>query len=85
MNFGIGNNKVTKYIDQPFSYPGIMERRRDVGNSTIFPAWGYRTWKGTSGGDGILRTDADIDNYWAYLTANANNSGVEGASRDSSI
>jgi TonB-linked SusC/RagA family outer membrane protein len=79
MNFGIGNNKITKYIDQPFSYPGIMERRRDVGNSTIFPAWGYRTWKGTSGGDGILRTDADIDNYWAYLTANANNSGIAGA------
>ncbi|MCH5597784.1 hypothetical protein [Niabella ginsengisoli] len=27
----------------------------------------------------MLRTDADIDNYWNYLTNLANNSGVEGA------
>lgn len=79
MNFGIGDNKVTRYIDQPYNYPGIMERRREVGQSTIYATWGYRTWKSTSGGDGILRTDADIDNYWAYLTANATNSGVTGA------
>lgn len=79
MNFGIGNNKVTRYLDQPFDYPAAMAVRRDVGQSTIFPTWGYKTWKGTSGGDGMLRTDADIDAYWAYLTQNAANSGVPGA------
>jgi TonB-linked SusC/RagA family outer membrane protein len=81
MNFGIGNNKVTKYIDQPFDYPGAMATRRDVGQSTFFPAYGYSTWKQTSGGDGILRTDADVDAYWAYLTDLANKSGVAGGPR----
>lgn len=82
MNFGIGDNKVTKYFDQPFDYPSEMTTRRQVGQSTFYPAWGFRTWKQTSGGDGILRTDADIDNYWAYLTENAAKSGVAGATPD---
>lgn len=79
MNFGIGDNKTTKYFDQPYAYPSQMETRRQVGVSNIFPNWGFRTWKGTSGGDGLLRTDADVDNYWNYLTANAAKSGVAGA------
>jgi hypothetical protein len=79
MNFGISYNRVNKYIEQPFDYVSRMETRRDVGQSTFFPVWGYRTWKQTSGGDGILRTDADLDNYWAYLTDLAAKSGIPGA------
>jgi TonB-linked SusC/RagA family outer membrane protein len=80
MNFGIGDNKTTQYFEQPFAYQSSMSTRRGVGQSTFTPAWGYRTWKETSGGDGVLRTDEDIDNYWAYLTENAAKSGVAGAS-----
>jgi TonB-linked SusC/RagA family outer membrane protein len=79
MNFGTGDNKTTKYFDQPFAYQSQMTTRKQVGQSNIFPQWGFRTWKGTSGGDGMLRTQADMDNYWAYLTNNANKSGVPGA------
>ncbi|MFL5744884.1 MAG: SusC/RagA family TonB-linked outer membrane protein, partial [Niastella sp.] len=79
MNFGIGDNKTLTYFDQPFAYPSTMTTRKGVGQSTIAPAWGYRTWKQTSTGDGILRTDEDIDNYWNYLTDNAAKSGVANA------
>lgn len=79
MNFGLGNYKTIKYLDQPFDYPSVTTTRRAVGNYGITPEWGFKTWKKTSSGDGMLRTDADIDNYWNYLTNNAKNSGVEGA------
>ncbi|WP_437919068.1 SusC/RagA family TonB-linked outer membrane protein [Sphingobacterium sp. LRF_L2] len=80
MNFGIGNYKTTRYFDQPFDYPSEMTTRRAVGNTGVNnPIWGYRTWKQTSGGDGMLRTDEDIDKYWAYLSENAASSGVDGA------
>jgi len=79
MNFGTGDNRVTKYIDQPFDYPSKMSTRRQEGQSLYGPSWGFRTWKNTSASDGMLRTDADIDSYWAYLTDLANKSGVPGA------
>lgn len=79
MNFGTGDNKITKYFDQPFDYPNKVSTRKQEGQSTLSPAWGFRTWKHTSTGDGMLRTDADIDAYWAYLTDLANKSGVAGA------
>lgn len=79
MNFGTGNNKVTKYFDLPFTYPSIATTRRAEGNYAINPIWGFTTWKQTSSGDGILRTDSDIDAYWNYLSQNAANSGVAGA------
>lgn len=79
MNFGIGDNKTTKYFEQPFGYPSVMGTRRQEGQSNNYPAYGYRTWKGTSGGDGMLRTDADVDAYWQYLTDNAAKSGVANA------
>lgn len=79
MNTSFNNYKVKKYYDLPFDYPSETTTRRAQGNYGLVPIWGYRTWKQTSGGDGILRTDADIDNYWNYLTQHAENSGVEGA------
>jgi TonB-linked SusC/RagA family outer membrane protein len=73
------NYKTMTYFDQPYDYPSITTTRRAVGNYGITPVWGFQTWKETSGHDGILRTDDDINNYWNYLTQNANNSGVAGA------
>ena len=70
MNFGYGDNEITKYPDQGNLLPSNNNRREGI--STEFnPIWGFRTWKGTSTGDGILRTDADITNYWNYLKQNA--------------
>lgn len=68
MNFGWSGNKVKKYLDQPFNYPSTFAGKQLQGYSMISAQWGYRTWKGTSTGDGMLRTDADLDAYWAYLT-----------------
>ncbi|MBB1286494.1 SusC/RagA family TonB-linked outer membrane protein [Flavisolibacter sp. BT320] len=76
MNFGWSNNKVVKYLDQPFDYPSTFAGKRVEGYSLIGAQWGYRTWKGTSAGDGILRTDADLDAYWAYLTDLASKAGT---------
>ncbi|WP_281635485.1 SusC/RagA family TonB-linked outer membrane protein [Flavobacterium marginilacus] len=70
VNFGYGDNKVTKYPDQGNLFPSNNARRE--GYSEGFnPVWGFRTWKETSTGDGILRTDADITNYWNYLKQHA--------------
>jgi hypothetical protein len=30
--------------------------------------YGFKLWKNTGKGDGMLRTQEDIDNYWQYLT-----------------
>ena len=46
------------------------------GVSTIFPTYGYKVWRGTSSGDGILRNSDDIENYWNYLSANAEAAGT---------
>lgn len=69
VNFGFNNNEVQKY---PLSAPAL-EAANVVreGQSLIMPVWGFRTWKETSTGDGILRTDEDITNYWNYLTQHA--------------
>jgi len=79
INGGMNNYKTTKYFDLPFNYPSIAETRRAQGNYGIYPIYGFTTWKETSAGDGMLRTDADIDNYWNYLSNLAANSGVQGA------
>ncbi len=67
------NNKVKKYPESGNTYPSSNNTRE--GSSTYFPTWGFKIWKGTSTGDGILRTDDDISNYWNYLTENATAAG----------
>ncbi|MBZ4188064.1 SusC/RagA family TonB-linked outer membrane protein [Niabella beijingensis] len=69
VNFGTGDNKVTKWLPVAFNYPSEYDNRE--GYSTLQPTYGFLTWKGNAGGDGILRTDADIDAYWKYLTDRA--------------
>ncbi|MEO6230537.1 MAG: SusC/RagA family TonB-linked outer membrane protein [Ferruginibacter sp.] len=74
VNFGTSDNKVVKWLPNAFDYPSKNQVRE--GYSTIFPTWGYQTWKGNAGGDGLLRTDADIDAYWQYLTDLATKAGT---------
>jgi TonB-linked SusC/RagA family outer membrane protein len=70
VNFSYANNEVKKYPDQGNVLPSNNATRE--GQSIGFnPVWGFKTWKGTSTGDGILRTDEDIANYWQYLTDHA--------------
>jgi hypothetical protein len=73
MNFSWGDNKTIKYLDVPFDYPSKIGRK--AGYSTNRPGYGLVTWKNTSSGDGILRTDTDVDAYWQYLTDLATASG----------
>ena len=75
VNFAINDYKTTRYFDQPVAYPSEATTRKAVGNHGVTGVWGFRTWKQTSTGDGILRTDEDINNYWQYLTDNAAKSG----------
>lgn len=74
VNFSLTGNKVKKYPEGGIGYPSDNSIR--MGYSNIFPVWGLKTWKGTSSGDGMLRTDADIDAYWNYLTELATSAGT---------
>lgn len=75
MNFGYADNKIIKYPDQGNLAPANNAQRE--GYSVGFnPVWGFKTWNGTSTGDGILRTDTDISNYWNYLTQLATAAGT---------
>jgi TonB-linked SusC/RagA family outer membrane protein len=76
MNFALGGNKVQEYLDIPFNYPSTYAGKQREGYSLVSAQWGYRTWKQTSTGDGMLRTNADIDAYWAYLTDLATKAGT---------
>ena len=72
LSFGFDDNRVREWV------PGLNDGkypadRSDLveGQSTNKPTWGFKVWKGTSTGDGILRTQADIDAYWNYLSVRA--------------
>ena len=76
MNFGLGGNEVKQYLDVPFNYPSTYAGKQREGYSLVSAQWGYNTWKQTSTGTGLLRTDADLDAYWAYLTDLATKAGT---------
>jgi TonB-linked SusC/RagA family outer membrane protein len=76
VNYSMNGNEYLKVPEQPFNYPSVYAGKAIIGGSTIGPVYGYRTWKGTSSGDGMLRTDADLDGYWAYLTDLATKAGT---------
>lgn len=77
MNYGISWSKVTRGNEPFFTYPSYTETASEARNWTgaMNPTneWGFKVWKGTSRGDGVLRTQQDIDNYWSYLSQNAAN------------
>ena len=70
-NIGFNGNEVKKWVDDLRFNQYPNNTSWEAGMSTIMPGWGFNVWKGTSTGDGILRTQADIDAYWAYLEGNA--------------
>lgn len=74
VNFGLNGNQIKEWPELSLGYPSTNVKR--PGESTITPGWGYKVWRGTSAGDGILRTDGDVDAYWNYLATNANASGT---------
>ncbi|MGJ7032256.1 SusC/RagA family TonB-linked outer membrane protein [Niabella hirudinis] len=74
VNFGTSDNKITKWLPAAFNYPSEYGNRE--GYSSLRPQYGFMTWKGNAGGDGLLRTDADIDAYWQYLTDRATAAGT---------
>ena len=73
MNTGLSWNKMRKYLTVGNDYESRITTKE--GYSTIRPQYGFKVWKGNEGGDGVLRTDADIDSYWSYLSANATAAG----------
>ncbi|QOG03626.1 SusC/RagA family TonB-linked outer membrane protein [Flavobacterium sp. MDT1-60] len=74
VNFAFSDNEVKKYPN--LARTDANTNITEVGSSTFFPTWGFKTWKETSTGDGILRTDQDVTNYWNYLTERATAAGV---------
>lgn len=70
VNFGFSGNKMTRYMEQALALESknVVREGSSLNN---FPTWGFNVWKETSTGDGILRTQEDIDKYWDYLTASA--------------
>lgn len=73
VNFGFSDNEYKKYPGAAVQHPSFNTVQE--GYSTFTPVWGFRTWKETSTGDGILRTDEDVTNYWNYLTTQATAAG----------
>jgi TonB-linked SusC/RagA family outer membrane protein len=69
LDYSISWNKTVLGQQPTFDYPALVDEQsnwtgyRGPGNE-----WGFKVWKNTSQGDGILRTQEDIDNYWQYLT-----------------
>lgn len=76
VNFGMGGNKVKEWPVMAPGYPSANTVKAGGPTQTFMPAWGFKVWRGTSTGDGILRSQEDIDNYWAYLTEHANAAGT---------
>lgn len=75
-DFGLNGNIVKQWVPglRYNQYPCSLDW--EEGRSTIMPVWGYKVWKGTSMGDGVLRTQEDIDAYWSYLATNAQIAGT---------
>ncbi|WP_423128165.1 SusC/RagA family TonB-linked outer membrane protein [Gaoshiqia sp. Z1-71] len=76
IDYAISWHEVKLGQNYQFDYTSKMNDRSDMtGYRSPNDQYGFKVWKGTSTGDGILRTQTDIDNYWAYLEANAVASG----------
>lgn len=69
VDYSINWNKTVLGQQPTFDYPAyVNEQGSWTGYRGPDNSWGFRTWKNTSGGDGILRNQEDIDKYWAYLS-----------------
>jgi TonB-linked SusC/RagA family outer membrane protein len=74
VDLGFNGNEIKKWPELSSAYPSSNTWKE--GMSTNTPSWGYRVWRGTSTGDGLLRNQTDVDNYWAYLTEHATAAGT---------
>lgn len=80
MDYAISWNKTVLGDTWVFDYPGEVDNASSrTGHKGPDSTWGFKTWKHTSKGDGMLRTQGDIDNYWAYLTDLATAAGTSPA------
>lgn len=69
LDYSVSWNKVKLGQEPTFDYPGYVDTQSSwTGYHGPGSEWGFKTWKNTSKGDGMLRTQEDIDNYWQYLT-----------------
>ena len=74
VDLGFNGNEIKQWPTLSPGYPSTNIPRE--GLSTNMASWGYRVWRGTSTGDGLLRNQTDVDNYWAYLTEHATAAGT---------
>ncbi|GHT60972.1 SusC/RagA family TonB-linked outer membrane protein [Bacteroidia bacterium] len=69
MDYGISWNEVVLGETYVFDYPSTVNNAVGrTGHINPDNQYGFKVWKNTSQGDGMLRTQEDIDNYWQYLT-----------------
>jgi len=72
IDYGISWTEVVLGMPFIYNYPGDMLGSSSAQSRTGYKGpgheYGLKTWKNTSTGDGMLRTQADIDAYWDYLT-----------------
>ncbi|WP_262482612.1 SusC/RagA family TonB-linked outer membrane protein [Bacteroides reticulotermitis] len=71
VNFSLNGNRVKTWPESVVGYPSDNTISEGSRTKDYMPCWGYKVWRRTSSGDGLLRTSEDIDNYWAYLTEHA--------------
>ncbi|MDR0833770.1 MAG: SusC/RagA family TonB-linked outer membrane protein [Candidatus Symbiothrix sp.] len=72
VDYSISWHKVIKGLKADFDYPSkVNDATSWTGAQSPNDQYGFKVWKGTSSGDGILRTQQDIDNYWSYLEQHA--------------
>jgi len=77
VDYSVSWNKTVLGNEPTFDYPAEMVNQSNwTGYHGMGSTWGFRTWKHTSSGDGILRNQQDIDNYWNYLSELAEASGT---------
>lgn len=70
-DFSLNGSKVKEWVPNLRYNQYPCSESWAEGMSTYMPVWGFKVWKGTSTGDGILRTQEDIDRYWSYLESHA--------------
>jgi len=79
VDYGISWTENTLGMPFVFDYPADMLGSSSASSRTGWKGpgheYGFKTWKQTSQGDGILRTQDDIDSYWNYLTELADAAG----------
>jgi TonB-linked SusC/RagA family outer membrane protein len=69
MDYGISWYKVVLGEGAYFDYPAeVNNASSKTGYRSPDNEYGFKVWKGTGKGDGLLRTQEDIDKYWQYLT-----------------